>query len=247
MNVRQKEKLVSTLIELFYDKSLHHTRIRLARAMLWKFQRSKANAATIKVSHYFFQSLQVFQIILSKMLSDDVHIRDRCADELAYWMRKNKPKTKRIQWLCPERSSKYPDLLCGIREDNLCVAYDSKTLPNTAEKWQSCIFISKQSGCHKWPSTLSVPAPEPSLQRGPLCEAEKLIATFFEHKENIDSTIELLILDKEETQGIDDNIFRVVKYVLRNFPDRPKILENFLAALKKMLSSRKVSNIVRDS
>lgn len=47
-------------------------------------------------------TISLLQVILSKMVSDDVHVRDRCADELGYWLRKNKPEAKRVTWTCPE-------------------------------------------------------------------------------------------------------------------------------------------------
>lgn len=63
---------------------------------------------------------------------------------------------------------------------------------------------------------------------------------FFENEENIQTAFEALVIDKEETAGLDENIYRVIKYVLRNFPNNPKILDNIFNLLKNALPSRKV-------
>lgn len=46
-----KEKLVTMLLDLYHDKDIHRLRNKLARTMLWKCQRAKANVATIKACH----------------------------------------------------------------------------------------------------------------------------------------------------------------------------------------------------
>ena len=51
--------------------------------------------------------------------------------------------------------------------------------------------------------------------------------------------MDMLILDKQETQNLDENIYRCVKYVLRNFPNHEKIRNNIVAVLKPALASRK--------
>lgn len=48
----QRNTLVERLMELYYDKDLHHLRNKLARCMLWKSQRAKANLGTIKARFF---------------------------------------------------------------------------------------------------------------------------------------------------------------------------------------------------
>ncbi|VDK57953.1 unnamed protein product [Cylicostephanus goldi] len=94
---------------------------------------------------------QMFKVLLSRYADEEKHFRDQSADALCYWLKKNKAKTVRMNWGCPAKPVEKIALKCGLRPDNLCLAYDSMNLPNTEEKWNSTLFMSKQHGCYKWP------------------------------------------------------------------------------------------------
>lgn len=126
-----------------------------------------------------------------------------------------------------------PALMCGIREDNLCIAYDSQNLPDTEEKWNRTIFVSKQYGCYKWPKTLDVVAGR--LDRGPLSEAEAAIVAWFEEPRNLNRWLEFLLIEKRDEKTVNETTCTMVKYVLRNFPGHPKILENLKTELSRLL------------
>lgn len=99
--------LVANLLELFADRSLHHTRSKICRTMIWRCQYQKANAATIKVPPEKCRPqlclIYLFQILLDRLIDDLEYLRDRSAIELSFWMKKNKPKTITVEWTCPEK------------------------------------------------------------------------------------------------------------------------------------------------
>ncbi|ETN84791.1 hypothetical protein NECAME_06675 [Necator americanus] len=106
--------------------------------MLWRCQKEKCGLKTIK-------------ILIGKFVDDEEYLRERCADELSFWLKKNKPKTVRMNWGCPKKSDN-TFLKCGLRLDNLPLVYDSQNLPTTEEKWNKTVFFSKQFGSYQWPT-----------------------------------------------------------------------------------------------
>ncbi|CAI4233051.1 unnamed protein product [Auanema sp. JU1783] len=223
-----QEKLVKTLLEIF-EKSgtLHHTRAKLCRTMLWRCQRQNAKVDTIR-------------ILLNKMVDDEEYLRSRCADELSFWLKKNKPKTIRMEWECPKRPENCHMLLCGLRKDNLCVAYDSENLPDTEEKWNKTVFFTRQHGCYKWPKSVSVVtyASNKVLDREELTPEEETIVGWFEKTANVEKWVQLMLVQKKDDIALADSTWWMVKYLLRNFPGSEKIFENFLGALKSLMKSK---------
>uniref|UniRef100_A0A158P7I9 BLM10_mid domain-containing protein n=1 Tax=Angiostrongylus cantonensis TaxID=6313 RepID=A0A158P7I9_ANGCA len=94
-----------------------------------KRNKSKALANNFPFSHS--------EIILSKFTDEDQYHRERSADELSFWLKKNKALTIRMDWICPKKPQESIPLKCGIRADNMALIYDSENLPNTEEKWNN--------------------------------------------------------------------------------------------------------------
>ncbi|WKY03235.1 hypothetical protein Q1695_004743 [Nippostrongylus brasiliensis] len=226
-SAKEQETLVETLLELFARKDLLHTRIKLCRAMLWRCQKEKAGIKTIK-------------ILLGKFIDDEEYLRERSADELSFWLKKNKPKTIRMNWECPKKVE-LGFLKCGLRMDNLPLVYDSENLPRTEEKWNKTVFFSKPHGSYKWPHHISVVvyASKPQLNRTPLSECEKAIVAAFEDEALYRKWIELLLIEKHDSKDVNDNTVWMVKYLLRNFPDSKIIYNRITGTLKELLKSRK--------
>ncbi|VDL79910.1 unnamed protein product [Nippostrongylus brasiliensis] len=227
-SAKEQETLVETLLELFARKDLLHTRIKLCRAMLWRCQKEKAGIKTIK-------------ILLGKFIDDEEYLRERSADELSFWLKKNKPKTIRMNWECPKKVSfnqtntsdrveklrpqqvELGFLKCGLRMDNLPLVYDSENLPRTEEKWNKTVFFSKPHGSYKWPQYVQLPhisvvvyASKPQLNRTPLSDCEKAIVAAFEDEALYRKWIELLLIEKHDSKDVNDNTVWMVKLWGRN-------------------------------
>ncbi|KAK6010918.1 hypothetical protein OSTOST_24011, partial [Ostertagia ostertagi] len=90
-------------------------------------------------------------ILIGKFVDEEEYLRERSSDELSFWLKKNKPKTIRMNWCCPKKAES-SFLKCGLRMDNLPLVYDSQNLPTTEEKWNKTVFFSKPHGSYKWPT-----------------------------------------------------------------------------------------------
>ncbi|KAK6750531.1 hypothetical protein RB195_002481 [Necator americanus] len=226
-NKKEQDALVEMLLALFARKDLLHTRIKLCRAMLWRCQKEKCGLKTIK-------------ILIGKFVDDEEYLRERCADELSFWLKKNKPKTVRMNWGCPKKSDN-TFLKCGLRLDNLPLVYDSQNLPTTEEKWNKTVFFSKQFGSYQWPTFINVVvyASKPQLKRDPLSESEKTIVAAFEDESFYKKWISLLLIEKHDSKDVNDNTVWMVKYLLRNFPASELIYERITNTLAELLKSRK--------
>ncbi|VDO45077.1 unnamed protein product [Haemonchus placei] len=199
-NKRQQELLVNMLLNQFGRKDLLHTRLKLCRTMLWRCQMDEAGLETIK-------------ILLSKLTDEEQLCREKSAEELAYWLKKNKVRTVRMDWKCPKNVQGKIPLRCGIRPDNMGLAYDSENLPNTEEKWNNTVFFSKQFGCYKWPESISVVvfAKQPQIKRPELNECEKAIVATFEDSQMFCSWIKLLLIEKKDLPELKESTVWIVK------------------------------------
>ncbi|XGW27629.1 hypothetical protein V3C99_007881 [Haemonchus contortus] len=226
-NKRQQGMLVNMLLNQFGSKDLLHTRLKLCRTMLWRCQMDEAGLETIK-------------ILLSKLTDEEQIYREKSAEELAYWLKKNKVRTVRMDWKCPKNVQGKIPLRCGIRPDNMNLAYDSENLPNTEEKWNNTVFFSKQFGCYKWPESISVVvfAKQPQIKRPELNECEKAIVATFEDPQMFCSWIKLLLIEKKDLPELKESTVWIVKYLLRNFPDSTVIFQSFTKTLLELLKSR---------
>ncbi|KAK6060643.1 hypothetical protein COOONC_01692 [Cooperia oncophora] len=146
----------------------------------------------------------------------------------------------RMNWECPKKPPDPVPLKCGIRPDNMCLAYDSENLPDTEEKWNSTVFFSKQFGCYKWPETISVVvfARRPQINRPKLNECEKAIVAAFEDPQVFTTWVTLLLIEKRDLAELKESTVWIVKYLLRNFPDSTIIYQNITKALMELLKSR---------
>ncbi|WKY03229.1 hypothetical protein Q1695_004740 [Nippostrongylus brasiliensis] len=224
---QQTKDLVKMLLMQFSRKDILYARAKLCRTMLWRCQMEKAGVETIK-------------ILLLKLVDDDPLYRELSQEELAFWLKKNKVKTNRMDWPCPKRSDDLIELKCGIRPDNMCLAYDSENLPNTEEKWNNMAFFSKQYGCYKWPKTINtvVLASKPQLNRTPLSESEKAIVAAFEDKQIFTKWVLSLLLEKRDLPEVKESTVWMVKYILRSFPDSKIIFNYITGTLRELLKSR---------
>ncbi|PIO55656.1 hypothetical protein TELCIR_22956, partial [Teladorsagia circumcincta] len=152
-------------------------------------------------------------ILLSKLIDEEQIYREKSSEELAYWLKKNKARTIRMNWMCPKKPQERVFLKCGIRPDNMSLAYDSENLPNSEDKWNSTVFFSKQFGCYKWPETISVVvfAKRPQINRPKLNECEKAIVAAFENPEFYGLWITLLLIEKRDLPELKESTVWIVK------------------------------------
>ncbi|VDM69002.1 unnamed protein product [Strongylus vulgaris] len=168
--------------------------------MLWSCQMEKSGVETIKV-------------LLSRFADEEKYFRDQSADALCYWLKKNKIKTVRMNWTCPLKAKEDVPLKCGLRPDNVCLAYDSTNLPNTEEKWNSTVFMSKQYGCYKWPPSINVVvfAKRPQINRPALNECEKAIVEAFEDPMMYRKWVMLLLIEKRDLPQVTESTVWMIK------------------------------------
>uniref|UniRef100_A0A914ZYM8 Proteasome activator Blm10 mid region domain-containing protein n=1 Tax=Parascaris univalens TaxID=6257 RepID=A0A914ZYM8_PARUN len=100
--------------------------------------------------------------------------------------------THNMIWCFLQVEDKAVPYACGMRPDNMCLAYDLNTLPTTKQLWDQAIFITKPHwGTYQWPKRLEMFAPY---------EQQVHLSRSFDRLTPIEKTI--------------------VKYVFRNFCDR---------------------------
>uniref|UniRef100_F1KQG9 Proteasome activator complex subunit 4 n=1 Tax=Ascaris suum TaxID=6253 RepID=F1KQG9_ASCSU len=150
VNEQQKiASLRSCLIDVCKNEGqLYHWRnVDAARTLLFTFYKY----------HFDVESAKVFLQMLHEGRGVWRRVGASC---LAGWMEWNKPKFVRQIWTPPAKIALKEDCYaCGLRVDNLCLAYDKRAIPLTKEAWDKTPFISKPHwGAYQWPKQLSRPA-----------------------------------------------------------------------------------------
>ncbi|VDO45078.1 unnamed protein product [Haemonchus placei] len=156
--------------------------------------------------------IALLKVLIGKFVDDEEYLRDRSSDELSFWLKKNKPKTIRMNWTCPKKAESI-FLKCGLRMDNLPLVYDSQNLPITEDKWNKTVFFSKPHGSYQWPPHISVVvyASKPQINRTPLSDCEKAIVTAFEDETLFEKWIALLLIEKNDSKEVNDNTVWMIK------------------------------------
>uniref|UniRef100_A0A915PT72 Proteasome activator complex subunit 4 C-terminal domain-containing protein n=1 Tax=Setaria digitata TaxID=48799 RepID=A0A915PT72_9BILA len=106
---------------------------------------------------------------------------------------------------------------CGLRVDNLCLAYDHAKLPKDEQTWNETIFVSKPHwGAYQWPRTLMIPAPantQTELLRSAsqFNDVEKLILEYMKNEQFLIFWHTVLLKEKEDSDVFYASEYRFVK------------------------------------
>lgn len=236
-----RAQLADMLFKHINNPNLHHTRHKLARTFLYASQLEASDERTIR-------------LMTAQMLSDDEELRIVAREELASWLKKNKPKTVRVDISMPKKAV---TMESGIREDNFWIVYDSENLPDTEQKWNETTFLEKEKGACQWPRLVSQKASclltiscsskisvvrkrkdGPPLETKPLTPADKAVLEFFSSESCVESFMKYRVLDKDTIPYWETSTSNIFKYVIRNYPDATKPLELLTGYLKKFLNSK---------
>nr|pir hypothetical protein T28B8.4 - Caenorhabditis elegans [Caenorhabditis elegans] len=207
----------------------HHTREKLARTMVYAAQREACDTQTIR-------------LLLEQLVDEDYSSRKEARGTLAHWLKENKPKSVREDVKPPNRVDHGVKLESGIREDNLWLVYDSENLPNTEQKWNEMVFVEKEKGACRWPESISVVRKrshgEP-LESKNLSESDKMIIEFFSQSKFLSKLFNCRLIEKEDHETPNDQFCRILKYVIRNYPDTKIPLKLMTEHLKLLMKSKK--------
>uniref|UniRef100_A0A915A2Z6 Proteasome activator Blm10 mid region domain-containing protein n=1 Tax=Parascaris univalens TaxID=6257 RepID=A0A915A2Z6_PARUN len=190
---------------------------------------------TLFRNNYDSRAMQVF---LQMFHEERPSWRDVGATCVFGWLKWNKPRSIRSPWEPPAKvEDKAVPYACGMRPDNMCLAYDLNTLPTTKQLWDQAIFITKPHwGTYQWPKRLEMFAPyeqQVHLSRSfdRLTPIEKTIVKVLSEIGFLQRWHLKLLREKDDSEVFSIYTFNVVKYVFRNFCDR------FLIIFKRFLVS----------
>ncbi|KHN78489.1 Proteasome activator complex subunit 4 [Toxocara canis] len=147
---RKIEKIRDELIDVCNNvgKTLHWRNVDSSSFML----------VTLFRMNYDPKAIQVF---LQMFHEERPSWRDIGATTVFGWLKWNKPPSVRSFWKPPAKvEEKAAPYACGMRPDNVCLAYDLNSLPSTKKLWDETVFITKPHwGTFQWPRTLKTFAP----------------------------------------------------------------------------------------
>eukprot|EP00081_Caenorhabditis_elegans_P003057 NP_001040692.2 Uncharacterized protein CELE_T28B8.3 [Caenorhabditis elegans] len=223
-------KLVDNLFKNhIQNKNHHHTRGKLARSMIYAAQMEACDSKTIR-------------LLLEQLFDEHYTSRNEARETLAHWLKENKQKTVREKIKPPKRVDHGVKLERGIREDNLWLVYDSENLPNTEQKWNEIVFVEKEKGACRWPESISVVRKrshgQPLEPKNP-SESDKMIIGRFSQSKFISKLFNFRLIEKEDYENPNDKFYRILKYVIRNYPDTKIPLKLMSEHLKLLMKSKK--------
>ncbi|KAJ1362774.1 hypothetical protein KIN20_022447 [Parelaphostrongylus tenuis] len=151
---RQYYELAEKLLSLATDPNLHWRHVDMAQSFLSLLVRRDVP--------YPEPCLRMWVRLL---IHDTVKARRMAAAVVASWLKLNKPKAVKREWVIPNKEpntsvgARWP-IRYGIRNDNRCMMYEEEMLPKTDQEWDAFQFCGKQHwGFYTWPEKLITYAP----------------------------------------------------------------------------------------
>ncbi|CAD6193666.1 unnamed protein product [Caenorhabditis auriculariae] len=218
------ETLIARLVQLATDPNLHWRPVDMAHAMLSMLVR--------RDEQYPEDGIRLFVRLL---VHDAVKTRRIAAAVLSSWLKMNKPKAVKRDYILPFQEentgvgAKFP-IKYGFRDDNRVMIYQEEKLPKTDEEWDSFQFCGKQHwGFYTWPAHLKTYAPlkeQVAINRDPstYSEIEKYVVSAFQNQEFM--TKIRVLYSVEEKKG--DEAFNPVNFTL--FQGLFRVFNDTLAA-----------------
>ncbi|WKY10966.1 hypothetical protein Q1695_002929 [Nippostrongylus brasiliensis] len=252
---RQYYELAEKLLSLATDPHLHWRHVDMAQAFL-----------SLLVRRDMAYPEPVLRMWVRLLVHDTVKARRMATAVVASWLKLNKPKAVKREWVIPNKEpntsvgARWP-IRYGIRDDNRCMMYEEELLPTTEEEWNKFQFCGKQHwGFYTWPEKLITYAPlgeQNAIDRydDDLSDTERYIVETFRDPEFSSRMRELFAVEesKEDTFNavnfsLFQGLFRCFNDLLSNvFKEHLEILTVSAKGSDQKLASEMVAGIINGS
>ncbi|KAK6030936.1 hypothetical protein OSTOST_02916 [Ostertagia ostertagi] len=216
---RQYYELAEKLLSLATDPNLHWRHVDMAQAFL-----------SLLVRRDIPYPEPVLRMWVRLLVHDTVKARRMATAVVASWLKLNKPKAVKREWVIPNKEpntsvgARWP-IHYGIRDDNRCMMYEEKLLPKTEEEWNKFQFCGKQHwGFYTWPEKLITYAPlgeQDAIDRHDedLSETERFIVETFRDPEFSARLRELFAVEESKEDSFNAVNFSLFQGLFRCFND----------------------------
>lgn len=215
----QYYELAEKLLSLATDPELHWRHVDMAQAFL-----------SLLVRRDIKYPEPVLRMWVRLLVHDTVKARRMATAVVASWLKLNKPKAVKREWVIPNKDpntsvgARWP-IHYGIRDDNRCMMYEEKLLPTTEEEWNKFQFCGKQHwGFYTWPEKLITYAPlgeQNAIDRHDedLSETERFIVETFRDPEFSARMRELFAVEESKEDSFNAVNFSLFQGLFRCFND----------------------------
>ncbi|CAJ0582017.1 unnamed protein product, partial [Mesorhabditis spiculigera] len=239
-NLQNYNQLCSELLALASDQTLHWRHTDLSHALLSLMIRRDLEYPT--------PGLKLFVRLL---VNDSVKTRKVAGAVVSAWLKMNKPKSFRCEYLLDQEpntgpGAKWP-IRYGLRKDNREMCYDEENLPKTVEEYNNFRFCGKQHwGFYTWPVKLmtygtlaqqvDVNRPESSFS-----EVEQYVVGLFRDPKFLDRLLELMSIEEKKVNDTEDYFntinFSLFQGLFRNYND--SLVDVFRPHLERLCKNEK--------
>ncbi|KAK6754916.1 hypothetical protein RB195_013722 [Necator americanus] len=215
----QYYELAEKLLSLAQDPNLHWRHVDMAQAFL-----------SLLVRRDIPYPEPVLRMWVRLLIHDTVKARRMATAVVASWLKLNKPKAVKREWVIPNKEpntsvgARWP-IHYGIRNDNRCMMYEEKLLPQTEEEWNKFQFCGKQHwGFYTWPEKLITYAPlgeQNAIDRTDkdLSETESFIVETFRDPEFSAKMRTLFAVEESKDEAFNAVNFSLFQGLFRCFND----------------------------
>ncbi|VDM97531.1 unnamed protein product [Thelazia callipaeda] len=189
------------------------------------------------------------KLFIRLLVNDTYKTRCMATALLSAWFRITKPKAKKIQFENPVKlvnagpGAVWP-VKYGYRMDNMITVYDNKSVPRTAENWNSTIFSHKMHlGFYTWPKIIKVPAPAneqkaSNLTFDELSEVDRFVVETFRDEEfALKYRQYMSVEEKKCDESFDSTTYAFFYGLFRKYNDL--LLPTFKKHFEILLNSKK--------
>ncbi|EYB92924.1 hypothetical protein Y032_0188g1139 [Ancylostoma ceylanicum] len=215
----QYYELAGKLLSLAQDPNLHWRHVDMAQAFL-----------SLLVRRDVPYPEPVLRMWVRLLVHDTVKARRMATAVVASWLKLNKPKAVKREWVIPNKEpntsvgARWP-IHYGIRDDNRCMMYEEELLPQTEEEWNKFQFCGKQHwGFYTWPEKLITYAPlgeQNAIDRTDkdLSETERFIVETFRDPEFSAKMRTLFAVEESKDDAFNAVNFSLFQGLFRCFND----------------------------
>ncbi|VDM54378.1 unnamed protein product [Angiostrongylus costaricensis] len=210
--------------------------------------------------------LPVLRMWVRLLVHDTVKARRMATAVVASWLKLNKPKAVKREWIIPYKEpntsvgARWP-IRYGIRNDNRCMMYEEERLPKTEEEWDTFQFCGKQHwGFYTWPQKLVTYAPlieQNAIDRHDedLSETEMFIVETFRDQEFSARLRKLFAVEEAKDESFNAVNFSLFQGLFRCFNDilcpvfkeHLEVLVNSPKGSDQKLASEMVAGLINGS
>uniref|UniRef100_A0A8C4HXU1 Proteasome activator complex subunit 4 n=1 Tax=Dicentrarchus labrax TaxID=13489 RepID=A0A8C4HXU1_DICLA len=208
-------------------EGLQRQRIKnVVAASPWKFEHMATDLLSLQLRDDHPLPPDAVLFFTQGLIHDSISIRKVAISAMAGVLKQLKRPRKKVA-VKPSDISGIEDLegVCGDREGNRWLQYDSNNLPLSEEQWDTQLYVEKTHwGYYTWPREMMIHAasekPKDDLTYEEMSEGEKIIFEYFSDPEFIDQLIGFLSLeDRKGKDSFNPRRFCLFKGLFCNYGD----------------------------